>query len=84
MEGGPRHIVRGEPSRGFLNGVIRRACVAYHNRVHFPFDGAHQALNNPGLIFDHAQKDDLMLRRLDHYIVLLGISPVRLYAVQDR
>lgn len=62
VEYAARHVIGLHPGLRLRNGIIRRAGVAQHNRVHLPPYGAHQALNNTGLIFDHAEKNNLLLR----------------------
>ncbi len=57
-----RHVIGQHPGLRLCDGVIRRAGVAQHNRVHFALYGAHEALNNAGLVFDHAEKNNLLLR----------------------
>ena len=57
-----RHVIGQHPGLRLRDGVIRRAGIAEHNRVHFALYGAHEALNNAGLVFDHAEKNNLLLR----------------------
>jgi hypothetical protein len=66
-----RHIIRFKPRSGLLDRVIRGARITDDGRINETLYRAKKPLNNPGLILDHGQENDFMVRH-----VYLGYLPL--------